>query len=87
MALATHKIATVALGVGGTLKHAREGNTALVFSLLMLAVGLPGVVLSANIILSVPPLLAQLLLAILTIGLGVYSFLKKQLGQYHQPKH
>lgn len=87
VALATHKIATVALGVGATLKHAREGNTALGFSLLMLAAGLPGVVLGANTILNVPPQLAQFLLGILTLGLGVYSFFKKQLGQHQQLKH
>ena len=87
MALATHKIATVALGLGATLKHAREGHTAWGFSLLMLAAGLPGVVVGANTILSVPPALAEVSLGVLTIGLGVYSYFKKQLGQQYQPCH
>ena len=85
VALATHKIATVALGAGATIKHARSGNTQLTFALFMLAVGLPGVVLGANYILEVPPHIAQFALGILTIGLGIYSIYKKQLGHKHEP--
>ena len=87
IALATHKIATVALGVGATLKHARSGYAELRFALLMLAAGLPGVVLGANTILNIPEQMAQIALGVLTIGLGVYSLFKKQLGQEHQPRH
>lgn len=87
IALATHKIATVALGAGATLKHGREGHTHLGFSLLMLTAGLPGVILGAKTILHIPSVIAQTALGILTIGLGVYSYFKKKLGQYFEPKH
>lgn len=87
MALATHKIATVALGLGATLKHAREGHTRPGFALLMLATGLPGVIVGANVILSVPPALAEMALGLLTLGLGMYSLFKKQLGQQYHPRH
>ncbi|SMF43941.1 hypothetical protein SAMN02745866_02811 [Alteromonadaceae bacterium Bs31] len=86
-ALATHKIATVALGVGATLKHAREGNTHLRFALFILAAGLPGVFLGANIILSIDERHAKVALGTLTIGLGVYSLFKKKLGQNFSPKN
>jgi uncharacterized membrane protein YfcA len=31
--------------------------------------------------------LAQVLLGVLTVGLGTYSFLNRQLGQVHAPRH
>ncbi|VAW47686.1 Predicted permease [hydrothermal vent metagenome] len=43
--------------------------------------GLPGVVLGASLILQVNEQLAQGLLGLLTLGLGVYSWYKPQLGQ------
>lgn len=87
MALATHKIATVALGAGATIKHAREHNTRMPFALLMLASGLPGVVLGANVILNIPERSAKIALGVLTIGLGVYSIVKKKLGQHYVPRN
>jgi uncharacterized membrane protein YfcA len=87
VALATHKVASVALGVGATLRHMREKSLDWRFSLFILGAGLPGVVLGAAVILAVPGRLAQLLLGMLTIGLGMYSFLNKQLGQEHQPRN
>lgn len=87
LALCTHKIATVALGLGATIKHAQEKNTRLPFALLMLAAGLPGVIVGANIILAIPEKIAVTLLGVLTIGLGMYSYIKKQLGQDYSPKH
>ncbi len=80
-ALATHKIATIALGVGATLRHLREHRLQRGFSLLILGSGLPGVILGANIILAVPHHLAILLLGFLTIGLGIYSWFSAELGQ------
>lgn len=87
IALATHKLATVALGVGATLRHLRERTLDLRFSAIILASGLPGVVLGANIILHVPDKLATLLLGVLTIGLGLYSWLSPALGQQLRLKH
>lgn len=87
VALATHKVASVALGIGATLRHYREKSLDVRFSLFVLATGLPGVVLGAAVILSVPGRLAQTLLGFLTIGLGVYSFFNRQLGQAHAPRN
>jgi uncharacterized membrane protein YfcA len=87
IALATHKVATVALGVGATLRHLREKNLDLRFSLFMLAVGLPGVVLGASVILQVPDRAAEIALGLLTLGLGLYSIASPGLGQVHAPAH
>lgn len=84
VALATHKLASVALGIGATARHFREGSLNWRFSLLILASGLPGVVLGALVIVHVPERPAELALGILTMGLGVYSILQKELGQSAQ---
>jgi uncharacterized membrane protein YfcA len=81
VALATHKLATVALGIGATSRHFREGTLNWRFSLLILSSGLPGVVLGAIVIVHIPERPAELALGILTIGLGLYSVLNKDLGQ------
>lgn len=80
MALATHKIASVALGIGATLRHLKEGDFDWRFAAFILAWGLPGVILGAQLILSVPEAAAMLALGILTTGLGLYSLCKKELG-------
>lgn len=87
IALATHKLASVALGVGATLRHLKESKLERRFVVFILATGLPGVVVGANIILQVPDRAAQLALGILTLGLGLYSMLKRELGQQHQPQN
>ncbi len=87
VALATHKVASVALGVGATLRHLREKSLERRFALFVLATGLPGVVVGAAFILQVPDRLAQVSLGVLTIGLGVYSYFNKQLGLEHEPKN
>jgi uncharacterized membrane protein YfcA len=87
VALATHKLASVALGVGATLRHVKERTIEWRFSVFILAAGIPGVVLGAAFILDVPDHIAQLSLGVLTIGLGVYSFLSKRLGLEHIPRN
>lgn len=84
IALATHKVASVALGIGATLRHMREGSLERRFVVFILATGLPGVVLGASVILQVPGRMAEMALGVLTLGLGIYSFLKKDLGQQAQ---
>lgn len=80
LALATHKLASVALGVGATLRHARERSLNPRLAAFVLACGLPGVVLGAHLVLSVPARLCTLLLGLLTIGLGLYSLARPQMG-------
>ncbi|MDH5512904.1 MAG: sulfite exporter TauE/SafE family protein, partial [Gammaproteobacteria bacterium] len=87
VALATHKVASVALGVGATLRHLRERSLEAKFSLFILAAGLPGVILGAAFILDVPDRFARIALGILTIGLGLYSYFNRQLGMTHAPIH
>jgi uncharacterized membrane protein YfcA len=80
VALATHKVASVALGVGATARHMKEGSLEGQLALRILAFGLPGVVLGAVLILRVPDEWAKLALGVLTICLGVYSMLNARLG-------
>lgn len=87
IALATHKTASVALGIGATLRHLRESALERRFVLIILAAGLPGVLLGAGIILHIPDRTAQLALGVLTASLGVYSWLTPGLGQLHVPQH
>ncbi len=87
VALGTHKVASVALGIGATIRHLREERLERRLVSYILAFGLPGVVLGANIILSVPERGAEMSLGILTAGLGVYSMLNPGLGQIVVPVH
>jgi hypothetical protein len=86
-ALATHKVASVALGLGASLRHLKENHLERRLSLIILAAGLPGVVLGASIILKVPSAIATFLLGVLTLSLGLYSVFKPALGLEHAPKN
>lgn len=87
VALATHKVASVALGVGASLRHWREGALERRFAALILAAGLPGAVLGASLILQVPGRWAEIALGVLTVGLGVYSCMRPDLGTAHVALH
>jgi uncharacterized membrane protein YfcA len=87
VALATHKVATVALGAGATFRHLRASTLERRFAVFILAAGLPGVILGASLILQVNDRLAETALGVLTAGLGLYSWFKPQLGQVHAPAH
>lgn len=87
IALATHKIASVALGIGATLRHLREDSLERRMACFILATGLPGVLLGAHLILGLSDKTAEIALGILTAGLGLYSWLRPQLGQQNRPIH
>ena len=87
VALATHKVASVALGLGATVRHLREHSLERLFVVFLLVTGLPGVVLGASLILDVPGRLAEVALGVLTLGLGLYSVMRKELGQEYRPVH
>lgn len=87
VALATHKVASVALGLGATIRHLREGSLDSSLAKRILVFGLPGVVLGATVILDVPDRWAQTALGVFTIGLGVYSISNRQLGLTAQSIH
>ena len=80
IALATHKFASFALGIGAGSRH--WGNSSLnpVISSIILIAGLPGVWLGSNIILSIPEKITTIILGLLTIALGVYSTYSPNLG-------
>ena len=79
-ALATHKIASVALGVGATYRHMRQNRLQPGMAFFILAAGLPGVVVGANVILWVPDQFAKIVLGVFTIALGAYSVFSPELG-------
>ncbi len=81
IALGTHKMASVALGIGASLRHMREKSLDLRFALFILMMGIPGVIIGAHLILDVPDRWAEIALGCLTISLGIYSWLKPSLGQ------
>ena len=84
LALATHKVASVALGIGATVRHLKSSRLERWFALYILLTGVPGVVLGASFILQVPDRAAQVALGILTMGLGIYSWLSPNMGQVHE---
>ena len=79
-ALAVHKIATVALGIGGSLRNYTnlEKNYLIIFQLLIF--GIPGVVLGTFIVSLISDKYLYLLLAIFTIILGIYSVIEPNFG-------
>ena len=77
----------MALGVGATLRHLREGGLRRHFVVFILATGLPGVLLGASLILQVPGRHAEIALGLLTIGLGVYSVVKGRMGLAEEPRN
>ena len=81
VALATHKVASVALGIGATVRNLREGSLQRQLTIFIVACGVPGVILGASVILFVPDRSAEIALGLLTISLGLYSFFKPELGQ------
>lgn len=92
VALATHKIASVALGAGASLRHLKQSTFDARRLGLILVTGLPGVILGALVVLEIPPRAGEVALGILTIGLGWYSFRRPHLGQNsisvnHRPIH
>lgn len=87
VALATHKIATVALGLGATIRNVKEGHTSWRLNVFMLLAGIPGVIFGAWTIIGVDDRLAEMCLGTLTLSLGVYSIVKPNLGLEAQPKN
>ncbi len=87
IALATHKVASVALGLGAVARYLKEDLLQRKLALLMLVSGLPGVVIGGFIIVQIPDTLAHIALGVLTISLGVYSVFSPNLGQVYQTKN
>ena len=87
LALATHKIATVALGLGATVRHLKEDHLQRWLLLLVLLAGVPGVVAGAIFIIDVPSRPAEIVLGLLTLALSLYSIFKPKLGLEETARH
>ncbi|GJL84655.1 MAG: UPF0721 transmembrane protein [Micavibrio sp.] len=87
-ALATHKIATVALGVGASYRHFQERKFTDIPLMVTLAIcGTLGSIAGTFVIVQIPDHIAQPTLGIITILLGLYSIIKKDIGQTFDPKN
>ena len=80
-ALTVHKIATVALGIGATAKFATKIGFDKTLIIQFLLVGIPGVIIGANIIALTNETLARILLGILISSIGIYTIFKKEYGE------
>jgi len=79
-ALASHKFATVALGIGGSLRNYKSLRNDNNLALQILIFGLPGVIFGTNIVEFTSEKYLYLFLGIFSILLAFYSFLKSDLG-------
>jgi len=79
-ALASHKLATVALGIGGSLRNYKSLGNDISISWQILIFGLPGVILGASVVEYISEKYLYLILGIISIFLAFYSFLKPDLG-------
>ena len=86
-ALAVHKIATVALGIGATAKFATKIRFDKTLIIQFLLVGLPGVIIGANVIALTNETLARLLLGILISSIGIYTIFKNEYGEEDRYKN
>ena len=79
-ALASHKLATVALGLGGSLRNYKSLKYDIDIACQILIFGLPGVIFGASIVEFISEQFLCLILGIVSILLAFYSFLKSDLG-------
>ena len=79
-ALASHKLATVALGIGGSLRNYKSLGNDLFIALQILIIGLPGVIIGSSIVEYISEKYLYLFLGVISILLAFYSFLKPDLG-------
>ena len=79
-ALASHKLATVALGIGGSLRNYKSLRNDIWVAWQILIFGLPGVIFGAYIVVYISEQYLYLFLAIISILLAFYSVLTPDLG-------
>ena len=79
-ALASHKLATVALGIGGSLRNYKSLANDISVARQILIFGLPGVFLGSSIVEYISEEYLYLILGIISILLAFYSILKPELG-------
>ena len=79
-ALASHKLATVALGIGGSLRNYKSLGNDISVAWQILIFGVPGVIFGASVVEYISEKYLYLILGIISILLAFYSFLKSDLG-------
>ena len=79
-ALASHKLATVALGLGGSFRNYKSLKNDIYVAWQILIFGLPGVIIGASIVKFISEQYLYLFLGIFSILLAFYSFFKSDLG-------
>ena len=79
-ALASHKLATVALGIGGSLRNYKFLQNDIYIARQILLVGLPGVIFGASIVEIISEKYFYLFLGIFSILLAFYSLFTPDLG-------
>ena len=79
-ALASHKLATVALGIGGSLRNYKSLGNNISVAWQILIFGLPGGILGASIVEYISEMYLYVILGIISILLAFYSFYKSDLG-------
>jgi len=79
-ALASHKLATVALGLGGSSRNYKSLKNEIYLAGQILIFGLPGVIFGASIVEFISEQYLYLFLGIFSIILAFYSFFKSDLG-------
>ena len=73
-ALASHKLATVALGIGGSLRNYKSLTNDIFIAWHILIFGLPGVILGSSIVEFISEQYLYLFLGVISIFLAIYSF-------------
>ncbi len=79
-ALASHKFATVALGIGGSLRNYKSLRNDISVAWQILFFGLPGVIYGTSIVEYISEKYLYLFLGLISILLAFYSFLRSDLG-------
>ena len=79
-ALASHKLATVALGIGGSLRNYKSLRNDIYIALQILIFGLPGVIFGASLVEFISEKYLYLTLGVFSILLAFYSFIRSDLG-------
>ena len=79
-ALASHKLATVALGIGGSLRNYKSLGNDISVAWQILIFGLPGVILGSFIVEFISEKYLYLILGLISILLAFYSLIKPELG-------
>ena len=83
-ALATHKVASVALGLGASVPHLRRSSLKIKYSLLILISCIPGVLLGAYTSFILPGNISTIFLGFFTLFLSFYSIRQQNFGCSNQ---